>query len=70
LGIPIDRLRRQEALSMTTDTLQTSKIPALEDVVRLCDSIDAAALYGSVARGDVENYSDVDLLLVCQNQRN
>jgi predicted nucleotidyltransferase len=42
---------------------------ALEDVVRSNGSIDAAALYGSVARGDVENHSDVDLLLVCQNQR-
>ena len=28
-------------------------------------SIDSAALYGSVARGDVEPHSDVDLLLVC-----
>src|SRR5437016_409982 len=54
---------------MTTDSLQTSKIQALEDVVRSHDSIDAAVLYGSVARGDVENHSDVDLLLVCQNQR-
>jgi predicted nucleotidyltransferase len=28
-------------------------------------SIDSAALYGSVARGDVEPHSDVDLLVVC-----
>lgn len=28
-------------------------------------SIESAALYGSVARGDVEPYSDIDLLVVC-----
>jgi len=54
---------------MNIITLQASKIQALEDVVRSYESIDAAALYGSVARGDVEHHSDVDLLLVCQNQR-
>src|SRR5713226_309715 len=54
---------------MNIITLQASKIQALEDVVRSYESIDAAALYGSVARGDVEHHSDVDLLLVCQNRR-
>lgn len=54
---------------MTTHTLQAGKLQTLEDIVRSYESIDAAALYGSVARGDVEHHSDVDLLLVCQNQR-
>jgi predicted nucleotidyltransferase len=30
-----------------------------------CDDVHAAALYGSVARGDSEFYSDIDLIIVC-----
>lgn len=32
-------------------------------------SVEAAALYGSFARGDIEEHSDIDLLLVCRSSR-
>lgn len=38
---------------------------ALYATLRSCTSVDAAVLYGSVARGDAEAYSDIDLLIVC-----
>jgi predicted nucleotidyltransferase len=48
----------------TTDLI----IPTKEELSELlcpCPQIQAAALYGSVARGDSESHSDIDLLIVC-----
>lgn len=33
------------------------------------DEIECALLYGSVARGDVESHSDVDILLICKGRK-
>jgi predicted nucleotidyltransferase len=37
-------------------------------ILTKCGDIEAAAVYGSVARGDVETHSDTDLLLVCSTR--
>jgi predicted nucleotidyltransferase len=42
---------------------------ALTSSLLNCSHIHAAALYGSVARGDAEDYSDIDVLAVCPSSR-
>ncbi len=54
---------------MTTQELQKVDLEFLSQLLLSHRSIDAAALYGSVARGDVETHSDIDLLLVCRSSR-
>jgi predicted nucleotidyltransferase len=44
---------------------RTTLVERLRDIPFL----DAAALYGSVARGDMEPHSDIDLLLLCSSGR-
>jgi predicted nucleotidyltransferase len=41
----------------------------LVEILEPYEDIQAAALYGSVARGDSESHSDIDLLLVCSGGR-
>jgi predicted nucleotidyltransferase len=51
---------------MTTGlTLPTKQI--LLEVLEPFEGVQAAALYGSVARGDSEAHSDIDLLLLCNS---
>jgi predicted nucleotidyltransferase len=54
---------------MTTQELLKVNLESLRQLLSTNFSIDAAALYGSVARGDIESHSDVDLLLVCRDSR-
>lgn len=54
---------------MTTQEMVRADCESLREVLLRHSSIDAAALYGSVARGDVEKHSDVDLLVVCRSSR-
>ena len=54
---------------MTTKELVKVDVDALRQLLSAHPSVDAAALYGSAARGDLENHSDVDLLLVCSASR-
>lgn len=47
-------------------------IPAgrvLAEILESYEEIQAAALYGSVARGDSESHSDIDLLVICNGGR-
>jgi len=41
----------------------------LDEALRSCRAVDSAVLYGSVARGDAESYSDIDLLVVCDEEK-
>lgn len=52
---------------MTTQLLLHADRELLRYTLSEHPSIDAAALYGSVARGDIESHSDIDLLLVCRS---
>lgn len=54
---------------MTTQELVKVDLESLRQLLAAQSSIDAAALYGSVARGDIESHSDVDLLIVCRTSR-
>ena len=54
---------------MTTQDVVRVDQDSLRELLGSNPSIDAAALYGSVARGDIERHSDVDLLLVCSSSR-
>ncbi|MFZ0737234.1 MAG: nucleotidyltransferase domain-containing protein [Candidatus Acidiferrales bacterium] len=54
---------------MTTQELLKVDLESLHQLLITHSSVDAAALYGSVARGDIERHSDVDLLLVCRASR-
>lgn len=49
---------------MTTQQLLKVDREFLRHLLSEHSSIDTAALYGSVARGDIESHSDIDLLLV------
>jgi predicted nucleotidyltransferase len=54
---------------MTTQELQKVDLHYLRQLLASHPSIDSAALYGSVARGDVESHSDIDVLLICRASR-
>jgi predicted nucleotidyltransferase len=54
---------------MTTQELHKVDLEYVRRILIDHSSIDAAALYGSVARGDAESHSDVDLLLICRTSR-
>lgn len=57
---------------MTTGEMSGIDRNSLTQILEGSSSIDGAVLYGSVARGDVEEHSDIDLLLLCppsQKQR-
>lgn len=51
---------------MTPSLAATHVRAIIADLLRDIWNVEAAALYGSVARGDVEPHSDIDLLLLCQ----
>jgi predicted nucleotidyltransferase len=51
-------------------TLTTNRIHySISETLRSSPFVEAAALYGSVARGDAEFHSDIDLLVLCQPGR-
>jgi predicted nucleotidyltransferase len=54
---------------MTTQELLKVDLESVRRLMKANSCVEAAALYGSVARGDIESHSDVDLLLVCRASR-
>jgi predicted nucleotidyltransferase len=54
---------------MITSGLAIPTRQILTEILEPYEEIQAAALYGSVARGDSESHSDVDLLVICNGGR-
>jgi predicted nucleotidyltransferase len=54
---------------MTTQELVKPNIDDLRQLLSANPSLDAAALYGSAARGDFEAHSDIDVLLLCSSRK-
>lgn len=54
---------------MTTQTLQTTAVDILREALVDRQAVEAAALYGSFARGDIEIHSDIDVLVLCSESR-
>lgn len=50
---------------MTTTLQQRLDFALISELLLEVSSIEATILYGSVARGDVETHSDIDLLVLC-----
>ena len=52
---------------MMTTVVAAHARTIITEILKNVDLTEAAALYGSVARGDVEPHSDIDLLVLCRS---
>jgi predicted nucleotidyltransferase len=68
-GVPVFQASRDPGLAALAELLQqdarTSQLLA-DEVERLGDKVDAAAIFGSAARGTSDEGSDIDLLLLTE----
>src|SRR5260370_28058472 len=66
-SIIVDRFDSEETVAMIAQAQNLTR--TLSETLAEHPDIEAAALYGSVARGDVEAHSDIDVLVFCRRSR-